>query len=383
MKKTRKEIILLFLLSILSSALIVLFFKFFPPKNLEIHHPHGSNEVIERNYDSPIYIVIAKTLYSPEKLRELNFNHLPVSYFANHFPLYPLIIRLISVSGINYFLSSLIITWLSSALFTVCFYLFLIKYKLSVNPFKLSLISLFLPPRWLAIRSVPGTEPIFCLLVIICFYLYQERKYFYSALILVFITLTRPPGIIFFFSFMALIFYDYLKSKNKILFFTDTIRQKWYLFFAPISLLGLFYFFQINFGNFFAYFQTGTGTNIALKSFPFAFVTGYNTSMSEGFFYLFFVYSLAIYLLWRQKRQKLAIFCLIYFIPNFFMVVDDLYRYLIPISAFLLIPFDKYFQHNLFKYVFVFVLIGIFIYTLSLLPNRMFAYDDYARLRLY
>lgn len=381
--QSKKDLLILFSISILTSFFITLFFKTFPPKNLEIHHPHGINEVVERNYDSPIYIIIAKTLYNKDKIKDLNFNHLSFSYYANHFPVYPILINLFTLTGLNHFQAGVVITWLSSAFFTLTFYLFVCKFKLSKNPFKLSLISLFLPPRWLAVRTIPGTEPLFSLLLIICLWLYLDKKYFYSALVLVLLTLTRVPGIMFFGSFIALIFYDYFKAKHKKAFLIQTLKEHWSLILSPLALLGLFYFYQLNFGNFFAYFNTGTGTNVHLKPFPFAFATSYNHPMSEGFFYLFLLYILGIHLLWQKKQRRISIFCLIYLIPNFFMIVDDLYRYLIPISAFLLIPFDKYFHHKLFKYLFPFFLIGIYIYTLSLLPLRMFAYDDYAKLRLY
>lgn len=382
-RQSRKDLLIIFFVSILSSAFITLFFKTFPPKNLEIHHPHGSNEVLERNYDSPIYVILAKTLYNKEKIEDLNFNKTVFGYYANHFPIYPLLINLFSNFGLNHFQASVFLTWGSTILFTICFYLFLKTFKFSKDPLRLSLVSLFLPPRWLAVRTVPGTEPIFSLLVIICLWLYLEKKYFYSSLVLAVMTLTRVPGIVFFVSFCTLILYDYFQNSNKKEFILKTLRKQWSLVLSPLALLGLFYFYKINFGDFFAYFNTGTGTNIHLKPFPFAFVIGYNHPMAEGFFYIFFFYILAIYLLWQAKEKRLAIFCLIYLIPNFFMLVDDLYRYLIPISAFLLIPFDKYFHHKLFKYLFPFFLIGIYIYTLSLLPLRMFAYDDYAKLRLY
>jgi len=377
-----KEILILIFTSFASTLLILIYFNIFKPSNFETHHPHGTNEVLERNYDSPIYIIIAKTWYDISKIEQLNFNNLPPSYFPNHFPLYPAIIKLFSFLGMNNFLASVIITWTSSALFTVVFYLFLHRYRLSSNPFKLSLISLFLPPRWLAIRSVPGTEPIFCLFVILALIFWLEKKYHLTSIMLVLLVLTRPPGIIFLLGFLAIMIYENLQSNDKKAHLLQSLKSKWGLIFAPLTLAGLFYFYQLKFGDFFAYFHTGTGTNVHLKLFPFAFVTQNNSPMVEGYFYLFFIYTIAIYLLWKRQRQ-IAIFCAVYLLPNFFMIVDDLYRYLIPISAFLLIPFAKYFDHKLFKYIFPIFLVGIYIYTLSILPLRMFPYDDYSRLRLH
>src|SRR5690606_9201336 len=47
------------------------------------------------NYDGPLYIVIAKTLYNIEQI-QANFQFpLPVEYYAAHFPLFPVLIRLL------------------------------------------------------------------------------------------------------------------------------------------------------------------------------------------------------------------------------------------------------------------------------------------------
>lgn len=382
-KEDIKNLFIITAVSLATSVVIILFYVLFPPSNLELHMPHGTNEVIERNYDGPIYIVIAQTLYNPQQIKFLNFNHLAPSYYANHFPLFPILVRLLSEITNNYFHSAIVITWASTILFTFVFYLMLKKYKLSQHPLKLALLSLVLPPRWLAVHTVPGTEPLFSLLVILSFYFWTEKKYFIASLFVVLLTLTRPPGILFVLCFLAIIIYEFIHSTDKIAYFWQTIKSKWGLLLSPVALVGLFYFFQLNFGSFFAYFNTGTGTNVHLKPFPFAFVVGYNTPLSEGFLYLSLIYAIGVYLLWQQKQQKLALFCLVYLIPNFFMFVDDIYRYLIPISAFILIPYQKLFEHKLFTYLFPFFLLGIYLYTFSLLSLRMFPYDDYARLRIF
>lgn len=384
MKKNNfQDIILIWVVSLFSSFLIALFFYLFPPAVLEKHVPHGSNEVLERNYDGPIYVVLAKTLYNPKQLTKIGFNKLPVSYFANHFPLLPIIIRLFSSITNNYFRSMISINWLSAALFSTIFYLFLKRFKISNNPLLLSLASLFIPPRWLAVRAVGGTEPLFLLILIISLYLWFDKKFILSSLFAVLLVLIRPPGIVFFFSFLAIIIFEYQKAKDKKSYLIKIIKEKWLLLLMPLSLLGLFFFFQSIFGNFWAYFQSGTGTNVHLKPIPFAPVLNFNTPVVEGFLYLLVIYLLGIYLLWQQKQKQLALFSLIYLIPNFFMVVDDIHRYLIPIAPFcLIIGYQKIIKHKAFKYFFFLFLIGTCIYTLSLLPNRMFHYGDYASLRV-
>ena len=175
-----KPILLIFFISLFSSFLITFYFNKYPPSNLEKGVPHGSNEVVERNFDGPLYVVVAKTLYNPSQLKEINFNSLEPIYYANHFPLYPILIRLLTYITNNYFRSMILLTWLIAALYSILFYLFLKRFNLSKNPLSLTLISLFIPARWLALRTVGGVEPLFILLVLLIFLFYFENKYLIS-----------------------------------------------------------------------------------------------------------------------------------------------------------------------------------------------------------
>lgn len=384
-KVNLKTIILIVFISLISSLLITIFFNIFPPKTLEIHVPHGSNEVIERNYDGPIYVVLAKTLYNKEELQRINFNKLPFIYYANHFPLFPLIIRAVNVIIHNYFRSLILLTWISAALFTSIFYLFIKKFKLSNKPFLLAVVSLFLPPRWLAVRTVGGTEPIFMLFLVIALYLWFNKKYLLASIFATLLVLIRPPGIIFFFCFLTLIIFQGMQTKNKFLYFITTIKEKWPIIFMPLAILGLSYSNKYVFGSFWAFFEGFKNTTPNNFSFlPFASVLGYNTPVAEGFIYLFAIYLVGIYELWKQEKKQLAVFCLIYLLPFLFIAFnDDVYRFLLPIAPFcLIIGYQKIIKHKNFKYLFLFLLIGVYIYTLSLLPRRMFHYDDYANLRI-
>lgn len=57
-------------------------------------------QYIYRNYDGPLYIVPAKTLYNPQMIKELGLElALSEKYFAAHLPLYPLLIRLLEIMG--------------------------------------------------------------------------------------------------------------------------------------------------------------------------------------------------------------------------------------------------------------------------------------------
>lgn len=378
-----RNLLIIFLASLISSLIITIFYNVFPPKNFEIHAPHGFNEVIERNYDGPIYVVLAKSLYDKLTISSINFNKLPPGYYANHFPLFPLLIRISSLIFGNYYRSLILVTWFFSAAYAIAFYYFLINLKITKYPLLLSLISLFIPPRSLAVRTVGGTEPLFIFLLIICLYFWLKKRYLISMIIGILLVLVRPPGFYLFFVFISLCFWDWHQQHYKFSNLVLIIKNRWPLILMPLTLLGLFIFYQHVFGDFWAYFKTGTGTNIHFRILPFASVLESNTPAVEGFIYLFLVYLIGIYSLWKQGLKEISIFSLVYLLPNIFMNVDDVHRYLLPIAPFCLaIGYQSLFRKKVFYYFFTIYLIGVYIYTLSLLPRRMFHYWDYANLRI-
>ena len=77
--------------------------------------PQNGMATIVANYDGPLYLVAAKTLYN-KGLIEASFQFpLPTEYYTAHFPLFPLLIKLFGLV-INYPYAMLIVTLLSSIL---------------------------------------------------------------------------------------------------------------------------------------------------------------------------------------------------------------------------------------------------------------------------
>ena len=76
--------------------------------------PQDGMATIVANYDGPLFILVAKTLYNPDLVGSFGFN-LPAEYYAAHFPLFPLLIRLIgTLIGFPY--AMLAVTSVSSIL---------------------------------------------------------------------------------------------------------------------------------------------------------------------------------------------------------------------------------------------------------------------------
>jgi Gpi18-like mannosyltransferase len=341
--KSNKNIIIILITTLVSSILVAFYFYLFPPKTLEQHVPHGSNEILERNYDGPIYVVLSKTFYNPQELKNIGFNKLPPIYFANHFPLMPFFIKVVSFLTKDSFRALILITWLSTAGFAIVFYKFLQKFEITDKPLLLTLVSLFIPPRMLAIRTVGGTETLFMLILFSMLYLWWDKKYLSASVLSILLVLTRPPGIWLVIGFLGIIVFEYIKEnkgKYTAAFYfkkLKNLKKLLILMLMPLTILGLFLFYQYNFGDFLAYFKTNTGTNIHFTPIPFAATINSNTPAVEGFIYLLIVYAVGVYLLWKQGQKRLAILSFVYLLPNFFMYVDDIHRYLIPIAPLVLI----------------------------------------------
>lgn len=378
LKKTKTQktqvlgALLIVLISLISSLVIVLYYKINPSASLETHVPHGTFEILERNYDGPSYVAIAQTFYNSNLLEKLSFNNLPPVYFATHFPVYPILIKVFAPLFGNYFTSALAVSWISSILLTVILFKYFVSKKIS-RPLVLAVVSLFIPARWLAVRSVGSSEPIFEVFLVLTFIFWEKKSVFWSSIFVALTIITRPSGVPLYFGLLALLFIEKIP-----------IKKLWPLLIPPTALVALLTFFSLNFGDLLAYFHSGTGTNAYLKFVPFTALLGYNSSVSEGFIYLYGLFALGIFFIWKQGEKRMAVFCLIYFLTTLFILSDDIYRYLLPISPFVIIfAFRKFLTSKFFLVVlFIPYLIATYIYTVDLLPRRLFHYGDYVRLRM-
>ena len=103
------------LISIVPTFLIWLPFFIRLPSFWNIPLPQNGLATIVSNYDGPLYLVAAKTLYNKAAI-EANFQFpLPAEYYTAHFPLFPLMIRVFGLVT-NYPYAMLIVTLLSSIL---------------------------------------------------------------------------------------------------------------------------------------------------------------------------------------------------------------------------------------------------------------------------
>jgi len=183
--KMKKDLIIVAILVVFSTLLIWLHFSF----------QSGGMLKVFANYDGPNYIVVAKTLYKKDLIRQ-NFSlPLPLEYYPAHFPGYPFLIKIF-----DFFLpgpwAMLVSTLIATVFASIIFYLFLKKFNLSSRPFWLTIIFLFLPARFLVVRTVGSPEPLFIFSILASFYFFRLKKWWLAGIFGALAQITKSPGIL-------------------------------------------------------------------------------------------------------------------------------------------------------------------------------------------
>lgn len=377
-----KEIALITFLSLVPTLLVWLPFWARIDKFWGVPLAEGGMATIVSNYDGPLYIVVAKTLYNAEAIKAFFQFPLPVEYYAAHFPLFPLLIRLLSnILGSPY--AMLAVTAGASVLALFFFYK-LARTHLNENDslFLTALFAVF-PARWLIVRSVGSPEPLFVAGIIAAIYYFNQKKYLLAGIFGSLAQLTKSPGIILFAAFFATIFYDSARglvaTKNVGTKVTFAFKKYLPLLLIPISIFAVFAFYAIVTGNFWAYFASGD--NIHLSFPPFS-IFNYSASW-VGTFWLeevIFVYLIGVVAIQRlayDKTDPIFWFCLLFFISTLFVSHRDIVRYSLPLVPFFLLAFSEEILKKEFRYVIILLIIPIYLFTLGFISQNTMPVSDW------
>ena len=158
-------------------------------------------ETVVQNFDGLNFLIVAKSLYDPTTIEQINTvfptGNTP-NYFAAHYPLFAILIRALEMlMPAPYALLGAIV--ISNALLALGLYGFfrvvLPKPKLALY---LSLIALFWPARMLSVRAVGSNEPLFMFLVLTSLTMATQGKHWLASGLGSLAILTRSPGILLF-----------------------------------------------------------------------------------------------------------------------------------------------------------------------------------------
>lgn len=374
------------------------------PEVWKIPLPQQSMVTIVSNYDGPLYIVVAKTLYNLSEISQNYSFSLPVEYYAAHFPLYPLLIRLVAlITGLFGQLSSfagypyamLVVTLFSSLLALTYFNKFIRQYTTKQNALWITMVFSVFPARWLVVRSVGSPEPLFIGAIIASVYYFQNRKYWLAGIWGAVAQLTKSPGILLFAAYFMTLFAQSFKqvSLGKGQKLEHLVNWRAYpILLIPLSLVGLFYFYGQSFGTFFAYFNSGDNIHLFFPPFQ---IFNYSAPWVGTFWLeeIIFIYLLGalgitkLVELYRtaspQEREKNAVvmwFTLLFFGTILFVSHRDVMRYSLPIVPFLYAGWAKVLNSQEFKIAFLVIIIPIFLYSLAFISQNTMQISDWAPL---
>lgn len=357
----KKDILIITILFTLVSSAFYIFSKY----------TKGGMGNVYKAWDGPSYIIAAESLYVPSVAAKFNsiqskdirpdFTFLPA-----HFPMYPLLIR--TFSFIGYAQAAVGISLLFSLGTLIAFY-YLVKELKIAHPFLLTLPMIALPPRWFIISHTGSTEPLFIFFVLLSFLYYVRRAPWLSAITASLALLARPQGSLLGLAYMFIALVELVKTHDLKLVFR---RYAPYLL-IPLTLLGIFFFYKIQTGNFWAFFSA---ISIFHHFEPSLFPTfnfgapNIETFWQETNAIYYTVYLAAIIELFHSKRWQLGILGVMFYAPLIFLQHSDISRYALPLMPFAFIAFAPLISKKSFTWATFLTLPAIFLYTANFILNN-------------
>ena len=358
----RKDLIIITLVFVFISSAFFLFAK----------TTRGGMSSVYKAWDGPSYVIAAQSLYVPESAVRYNsiqsgdiredFTFLPA-----HFPLYPLLIR--SFSSIGYYQSMLVISLVSSLAFLVAFYLLARELPLA-HPLLLTLPMILLPPRWFIVSHTGSSEPLFFFFVIGSLLFYFRRSPWTSAALASLAMLTRPQGALLGLAYLLIAVIELNRTRA----LTPVLRRYSPYLMIPLSLLGVFYFYFRQTGDFWAFFSAiSIFHHFKLTIFPtFNFgAPNIETFWQEGSVLYYFLYLVSLIRLLKGRTWQLGVLGIIFYLPLIFLQHEDISRYALPLMPLAFIAFSKVVATRSFNLATLLSIPAIFLYTTNfILYNR-------------
>lgn len=346
--------------------------------------PKEGMATIVANYDGPLFLVVAKTFYSKEKITA-NFSFdLPAEYYPAHFPLFPLLIRLVSpITGFPYGMLSVT---LSSSILAIYFFSKLIKeYTNEKDALWATFVFAIFPARWLIVRSVGSAEPLFLASIIASVYYFNKKKFFISAVWGAIAQMTKSPAILLFVAYTISFFLPRIKqllSSPHENLKTLQVTKFYPLFLIPTSLIGLFSFYKLRIEDFWAYFHSGDNIHLFFPPFQiFNFSQPWvGTFWLEEIILVYLFGLLGLIKLIRLRQDSLAWFVGVFFISIIFVSHRDIIRYSLPIVPFLHVAFADTIVKKEFKLVMMFLILPIYLFSLTFISQNVMPIPDWAPL---
>lgn len=337
----------------------------------------GNMKTLFSNFDGLNYLIVAKSWYGHDFIRSNFDNPLPLEYYPAHWPLFPMIISLFDI-----FLPG---TWAmlgASLLGLAFFYLVFVKFLKNLNLsddqiFWISLTSLILPARWLAVRSVASPEAWFMGFVLMSLLSYKNGKYLLAGIWGALAQMTKSPAILLFISFGI---YELINNKTDI---WKTVKNLVPVSLIPLAVLCVFYFYYLRTGDFLAYFNSGD--NFHLMNLPFMVFTAkagawVGSFWLEEIIFIWLLYGMGL-LMFGGKNKYLSVefvFGAVFFVTTLFVSHRDISRYILPIMPIALVGYKNVLEKREFKWVLGLLAIPALLYAINFISGNTMNVSDWS-----
>jgi Gpi18-like mannosyltransferase len=381
-KETIKRLFFVSLFSLVPTVLIWLPFFLRIPVFWSIPLPTNGLATIVSNYDGPLYLVVAKTLYNKTAIKT-NFQFpLSTEYYTAHFPLFPLLIKLFGFVT-NYPYAMLIVTLLSSILAIYFFQKFISEYVDRKSVIFLTFLFAIFPARWLIVRSTGSADPLFVSAIIASVYYFKNKKYWFAGLWGLVAQLTKSPGILLFISYAIYLVLPITEEKIEVTskwLQNLNFRKTYPLLLIPFGILIVFTVYYFTQGNFWAYFHSGDNIHLFFPPFQ---IFNYSapwvgTFWLEEIIFIYMAGAVGVYRLFAKKEYEIAVFSAIFFAVTLFVAHRDLMRYSLPLMPFLYVAFSDVLVKKEFKVAIAVIIIPIYLFSLAFISQNVMPISNWA-----
>lgn len=385
MKKSLRIVFPLALFTIIPTILIWVPFFLRLETFWGIPLPDLGMATIVSNYDGPLHITVAKSLYNPQIISTSFDFPLPTQYFAAHFPLYPLLIKLFSLV-LGYPYAMLFVTIASSFLALLYFYLLANKHFSKSEAMFLTFVFSIFPARWLIVRSVGSAEPLFVATIVASIYYFNQKKYLLAGIFGALAQMTKSPGILLFISYTLAIAWPTIKKlgtqKTTTWIKNLKILKYWPIFLIPAGLLAVFTLYGIQMNDFWAYFHSGDNIHLFFPPFQ---VFNYSapwvgTFWLEEIIFVYLLSAIGLLNLIKTKQHTMAWFVGVFLTSLIFVSHRDVLRYAIPILPFLIFGFSQTLLRKEFKFILIILIIPIYLFSIVYISQNTMPITDWAPL---
>lgn len=366
----KKAYLLIVLFVLLTSCIAWL--PFFPQLSLLGVYMKGTDTgTVYRNYDGPLYLIVAKTWYEPQEIQKLKID-VPLSptYYAAHLPLYPAVISFFSIF-MGYLKATIFSTVFTTILLALFFYYMVKNLKVSNNPLLLTCVMLMLP-RFLIVRSVGAPESLFILFTLMSLFFFEKKNYLGAGITGGLATMTKLPGI--------LLFVAYVSSIVTVLIRTRKFDPRWlYLLLVPFGLLVVCLIYQQQMHDFFAYWHT---QYVVPMPYPFsafdARAKWVGTHWLEDVVLYFALYALTLVYSFRHRVSIFFHYTVVFFIGVSLVQHRDIARYALPLWPITCIIFERFLTSKKTIIAFLVIVPAIYFYAWNFMAGNVMPVSDWA-----